>query len=279
MLHRERGVVDVDSSFKPLPASSSSKSTSARRRSPASSAADIAQTLGMALHGATVSTLHTRRRSASGRHLRALRVRNTGATRASLGSIQVPGRTGGLRAALGGHDASSPSNCSSRCTATISKTSRTSAPTWPGRSSTYAVIDMLLAPCREPAAAGLPHRLGRRVGSDQHRLRRSRTRDAHRVHPDLLRARRALPFVHGPARRARGRSAGGHRRHAGLRAARAVRRLFLRDGDDRADRADRHRRAQLDHPHRVHRRQAQGRLPRCTRRSSRPPRRERVRSS
>ncbi len=58
MLQRERGVVDVDSSFKALPASLQLEVDQRKASLSGVSAADIAQTLGMALHGATVSTLH-----------------------------------------------------------------------------------------------------------------------------------------------------------------------------------------------------------------------------
>ncbi|MGA2394105.1 MAG: efflux RND transporter permease subunit, partial [Candidatus Lustribacter sp.] len=59
MLERERGVVDINSSFKPLPATLQLEVDQREAALAGVSAADIAQTLTMALNGATVSTLHT----------------------------------------------------------------------------------------------------------------------------------------------------------------------------------------------------------------------------
>lgn len=151
MMHRERGVVDVDSSYKALPTSLELAVDQRKAALSGVSAAEIAQTLGMALHGATVSTLHTstdpRPVDIFVRFSPEFR-RNT----AALGSIQIPTRAGGLVP----------------LSAVTSVVAGDSQPLYrddyrnvtyvgaemAGRSSTYAVIDMLFELARHPLPKG-----------------------------------------------------------------------------------------------------------------------------
>ncbi len=152
MLQRERGVVDVDSSFKALPASLQLEVDQRKASLSGVSAAEIAQTLGIALHGATVSTLHV---ATEARPI-GIFVRFAPEYRkdaASLASIQVPTRMGGLV----------PLSAVTHVVA-----GQLEAPLYrddyenvsyvgadmAGRSSTYAVIDMLFELARNPLPQG-----------------------------------------------------------------------------------------------------------------------------
>lgn len=152
MLERERGVVDITSSFKPLPASLQLDVDERKAALAGVNAADIAQTLGMALHGATVSTLHTPGDARPvGIFLRfAARDRQDAAALASS-QLLTPG--GGLV----------PLSAVTRVVAqqldgplyrddfqNVSYVGVDMA----GRSSTYAVLDMVFALMRDPLPAG-----------------------------------------------------------------------------------------------------------------------------
>lgn len=152
MLQRERGVVDIDSSFKALPASLQLAVDQRKASLSGVSAAEIAQTLGMALHGATVSTLHVPTEARPvGIFVRFAPEYRKDA--ASLASIQVPTRMGGmvplsavttvvagqLEAPLYRDDYENVSYVGADMA---------------GRSSTYAVIDMLFELARNPLPQG-----------------------------------------------------------------------------------------------------------------------------
>ena len=152
MLEREGGVVDINSSFKPLPASLQLEVDQRKAAIAGVSTTDIAQTLGMALRGAEVSTLHT---SSDARPV-GIFVRFAAADRAdaaALASVQIPSRLGGLV----------PLSALTRVVAqqldqplyrddfeNVSYVGADMA----GRSSTYAVLDMVFALMRHPLPAG-----------------------------------------------------------------------------------------------------------------------------
>ena len=117
-----------------------------------------------------------------------------------------------------------------------------------------------------PAAAGLQRRLRRRRRVEDHRRRLPRPRPRLRrgAADDLRAAGGADAVARHPAGHHDRDPADAHRHHARLLAAQpAVHRrpvggyatpvFFTATGDDRHDRAGRHRRAQLDHPDRLHR--------------------------
>jgi len=152
MMEREPGVVDVDSSDKALPVSLQLEIDQRKAALSGVDASEIAQTLGMALHGASVSTLHTDADPRPvGIFLRfAPEYRQSAA---DLASIEIPSRLGGLV----------PLSAVTHVVA-----SQLAQPLYrddyenvtyvgaemAGRSSTYAVIDMLLALARHPLPAG-----------------------------------------------------------------------------------------------------------------------------
>ncbi|GAC1422352.1 MAG: hypothetical protein NVSMB5_15890 [Candidatus Velthaea sp.] len=152
MLERERGVVDINSSFKPLPASLQLEIDQRKAAIAGVSTTDITQTLGMALRGAAVSTLHT---SIDARPV-GIFVRFAPENRqnaAALASIQIPSRLGGLV----------PLSAVTRVVAqqldqplyrndfeNVSYVGADMA----GRSSTYAVLDMVFELMRDPLPAG-----------------------------------------------------------------------------------------------------------------------------
>lgn len=152
MMQGERGVVDVDSSYKAL---APGLQLQVDQRKAALSGVDtqtIVQTLGMALHGASVSTLHAPLDDRPvGIFVRFAPQYRTGP--AALGSIMVPSRMGGLV----------PLSAVTQTVATqvaqplyrddyedVSYVGADMA----GRSSTYAVIAMELQLMRNPVPAG-----------------------------------------------------------------------------------------------------------------------------
>jgi multidrug efflux pump subunit AcrB len=152
MLERERGVVDITSSFKPLPASLQLDVDERKAALAGVSTADIAQTLGMALHGATVSTLHTPGDARPvGIFLRFAPHDRQNA--AALASIQIPSPGGALV----------PLSAVTRVVAQqldqplyrddFANVSYVGAD-MAGRSSTYAVLDMVFALMHDPLPAG-----------------------------------------------------------------------------------------------------------------------------
>ncbi|HVA28646.1 MAG TPA: efflux RND transporter permease subunit [Candidatus Baltobacteraceae bacterium] len=152
MMGRESGVVDIDSSYKTLPSSLQLEVDQRKAALSGVDAATIAQTLGMALHGAAVSTLHT---PDDARPVNIF-VRFAPQYRrdaAALGSIMLPSRVGGMV----------PLAAVTRVVATdvaqplyrddyedVSYVGADMA----GRSSTYAVIDMALQLMRSPLPKG-----------------------------------------------------------------------------------------------------------------------------
>src|SRR5450755_4045636 len=152
MLERERGVVDITSSFKPLPASLQLDVDERKAALAGVSTADIAQTLGMALHGATVSTLHTPGDARPvGIFLRFAPHDRQNA--AALASIQIPSPGGAMV----------PLSAVTRVVAQqldqplyrddFANVSYVGAD-MAGRSSTYAVLDMVFALMHDPLPAG-----------------------------------------------------------------------------------------------------------------------------
>jgi multidrug efflux pump subunit AcrB len=152
MMRNEPGVVDVDSSYKSLPAALQLEVDQRKAALSGVDAASIAQTLGMALHGASVSTLHT----GSDARPVGIFVRFAPQYRrdaAALGSIELPSRAGGLV----------PLSAVTRIVATdvaqplyrddyqnVAYVGADMA----GRSSTYAVIGMILQLVRHPLPSG-----------------------------------------------------------------------------------------------------------------------------
>lgn len=152
MMSSEPGVVDIDSSFKPLPLALRLEVDQQKAALSGVDTASIVQTLGMALHGASVGTLHT----PGERKPVAILLRFAPEYRsdaAALGSIAIASRTGAMvpLSAL-----------------TKSVTQEDAQPLYrddyedvtyvgadmAGRSSTYAVIDFLMQLWRQPLPAG-----------------------------------------------------------------------------------------------------------------------------
>ncbi|HET9029137.1 MAG TPA: efflux RND transporter permease subunit [Candidatus Aquilonibacter sp.] len=148
----ERGVVDVDSSFKDLAPALRVEVDQRKAALAGVDVADIAQSLGMMLHGATVSALHV----APETHPVDIFVRFAPEYRAdpsALGSIMVPSRFGGTVPL-------------SQVTNTIAETAQQTlyrddfenvsyvGAEMAGRSSTYAVIDALIDLANHPLPAG-----------------------------------------------------------------------------------------------------------------------------
>ncbi len=152
LMNRERGVVDVDSSFKPLPLGLRLEVDQRKAALSGVDAAGIAETLGTVLHGATVSTLHA---PADPRSV-GIFVRFAPQYRldaASLGSVQVPARDGSLVPL---------SEVTTLVAAQLQQplyrddyenVSYVGAD-MAGRSSTYAVIDLLIDLAKHPLPAG-----------------------------------------------------------------------------------------------------------------------------
>ncbi|HVA38518.1 MAG TPA: efflux RND transporter permease subunit [Candidatus Dormibacteraeota bacterium] len=152
MMQREPGVVDVDSSFKALPASLQLEVDQRKAALSGVSTAEIAQTLGMALHGASVSTLHTENDPRPvGIFVRfAPQYRENAA---ALASIQIPTRMGGMvpLSAVTNVVASQVSQPLFRDDyENVTYVGAEMA----GRSSTYAVIDMALELWKHPLPQG-----------------------------------------------------------------------------------------------------------------------------
>jgi multidrug efflux pump subunit AcrB len=152
MMHYERGVVDVDSSFKALPASLQLDVDQRKASLSGVSAADIAQTLGMALHGAAVSTLH----AAGDPRPVGIVVRFAPEYRrdaASLASILVPSRLGTL---VPLSEVTTPVAAEQQPQVYRDDFEDVSyvGADMAGRSSTYAVIDMLLDLNKHPLPKG-----------------------------------------------------------------------------------------------------------------------------
>ena len=152
MLERERGVVDIDSSFKPLPASLQLEVEQRKAAIAGVSTVDITQTLATALRGAAVSTLHT---TSDARPV-GIFVRFAPTSRenaAAVASIQIPSKFGGLV----------PLSTVTRMVARASdqplyrndfeNVSYVRAD-MAGRSSTYAVLDMVFELMRNPLPPG-----------------------------------------------------------------------------------------------------------------------------
>ena len=152
MLERERGVVDINSSFKPLPASLQLEVEQRKAAIAGVSTVDITQTLAMALRGAAVSTLHT---TSDARPV-GIFVRFAPASRenaAALASIQIPSKFGGLV----------PLSAVTRLVARAAdqplyrndfENVSYVAADMAGRSSTYAVLDMVFELMRNPLPPG-----------------------------------------------------------------------------------------------------------------------------
>jgi len=152
LLERERGVVDIDSTFKPLPATLQLDVDQREAALAGVSTADIAQTLGMALHGAAVSSLHTPDDARPvGIFVRfAPQFRQDAA---ALDSIEIPSRFGGLVPLSAVTHVVAEQLAQPLYRNDFENVSYVAAD-MAGRSSTYAVIDVLLALAREPLPAG-----------------------------------------------------------------------------------------------------------------------------
>lgn len=152
MMQRERGVVDVDSSYKALP---SALQLRVDQRKAALSGVDtqtIVQTLGMALHGASVSTLHTPGDDRPvGIFVRFARQYRAGP--AALGSIMIPSRMGGL-VPLSSVTAAVATQVQQPLYRDDYQDVTYVGADMAGRSSTYAVISMEMQLLRSPIPAG-----------------------------------------------------------------------------------------------------------------------------
>lgn len=152
MMRHESGVVDIDSSFKALP---SALQLEIDQRKAALSGVDtdtIAQTLGMALHGASVSTLHT----PDDVRPVGIFVRFAPEYRrdaAALGSIMIPSRIGGLVPLSAVTNVVATSVAQPLYRDDYEDVSYVGAD-MAGRSSTYAVISMAFQLARNPLPAG-----------------------------------------------------------------------------------------------------------------------------
>lgn len=152
MLERERGVVDVDSTFKPLPATLQLEIDQREAALAGVSAADIAQTLGMALNGATVSTLHTSTDARPvGIFVRFAPEYRRNAT--ALASIQIPSQSGGLVPLSAITHVVAQQLDQPLYRDDFQNVSYVAAD-MAGRSSTYAVLDLVFALMRQPLPAG-----------------------------------------------------------------------------------------------------------------------------
>jgi multidrug efflux pump subunit AcrB len=152
MMQREPGVVDIDSSYKPLPLALTLEVDQRKAALSGVDAATIAQTLGMALHGASVSTLHV----PSERRPVGIVVRfasNYRRDAASLGSIMLPSRAGGLVPLSSVTKIVAQQAAQPLYRDDYSDASYVGAD-MAGRSSTYAVIDFLIELAHHPLPAG-----------------------------------------------------------------------------------------------------------------------------
>lgn len=149
---RERGVVDIDTSFKPLAAQLTLTVDQRKAALAGVDVADVTQALGAALHGATVSTLHVATDpNPIGIFLRfAPQYRQDPST---FGSIGIPSRNGGmvpLSTIADIHAAQAQQPLYRDDNENVSYVSAEMA----GRSSTYAVIDAIVDLMRRPLPAG-----------------------------------------------------------------------------------------------------------------------------
>jgi multidrug efflux pump subunit AcrB len=152
MMEREPGVVDIDSSFKALPPALQLEIDQRKAALSGVDTATIAQALGMALHGASVSTLHT---PDDARPV-AIFVRFAPQYRmdaAGLGSIMIPSRLGGLVPLSAVTDPVVTNQAPPLYRDDYEDVSYVGAD-MAGRSSTYAVIDFELALMHDPVPAG-----------------------------------------------------------------------------------------------------------------------------
>jgi multidrug efflux pump subunit AcrB len=152
MLERERGVVDINSSFKPLPATLQLEVDQREAALAGVSAADIAQTLTMALSGATISTLHTSTDARPvGIFVRFAPEYRRNAT--ALASIQIPTQLGGLVPLSAVTHIVAQQLDQPLYRDDFQNVSYVAAD-MAGRSSTYAVLDLVIALMHDPLPAG-----------------------------------------------------------------------------------------------------------------------------
>lgn len=152
MLQGERGVVDINSSFKPLPASLQLEVDQREAALSGVSTEDVARTLAIALHGATVSTLHT----PGDRHPVGVFLRFAPQDRrdaSAFASIQVPSRSGALVPLSALTHVVAQQLDEPLYRDDFEDVSYVGAD-MAGRSSTYAVLDMQFALMRDPLPAG-----------------------------------------------------------------------------------------------------------------------------
>ncbi|NNM93137.1 MAG: efflux RND transporter permease subunit [Candidatus Eremiobacteraeota bacterium] len=152
MMQRERGVVDIDSSFKDLPAALNLRVDPTEAALAGVSVTDAIQTLAMEIHGAPVSTLHVpdqaRPVSIFLRLERAYR-----GDPAALESLMLPSRNG-IQVPLSAVVTSRAGNVERPLYRDDFRNVSYVGADMAGRSSTYAVIDMELALMRHPLPAG-----------------------------------------------------------------------------------------------------------------------------
>ncbi|HET9030246.1 MAG TPA: efflux RND transporter permease subunit, partial [Candidatus Aquilonibacter sp.] len=149
---RERGVVDVESSFKALPPALSIEVDQRKAAIAGVDVADIAQSLGMMFHGATVSALHI----APETHPVDIFVRFAPEYRAdpaALGAIMVPSRNGGMVPLSTVTRAIAAPSQQTLYRDDFENVSYVGAE-MAGRSSTYAVIDAMMDLARHPLPPG-----------------------------------------------------------------------------------------------------------------------------
>lgn len=152
MMQRESGVVDIDSSYKALPPALQLAVDQRKAAIAGVDAQTIAQTLAMALHGASVSTLHTATDDRPvGIFLRfAPQYRSDPS---ALGAIMIPSRTGGL-VPLGSVTNLVATQVDQPLYRDDYEDVTYVGADMAGRSSTYAVLHMLFGLLRNPVAPG-----------------------------------------------------------------------------------------------------------------------------
>jgi len=152
MLERERGVVDIDDSEKDRPVALTLTVDPRKAALAGVDTATVATTLAMAVHGALVSTLHT---ADSPRPIGII-VRFAPHDRSdpqALASVQIPTRTGGM-VPLSAITRQTPISASEPLYRDDYRDVTYVGAEMAGRSSTYAVIDMLLDLWRHPLPRG-----------------------------------------------------------------------------------------------------------------------------
>ena len=152
LMQKERGVVDIDSSFKDLPASLNLRVDPTKAALAGVSVLDAVQTLGMEIHGAPVSTLHVPNQSRPVSIFLQLERAYRGDP-AALDALMLPSRTG-AQVPLAAVVTDRAGNVERPLYRDDFRNVSYVGADMAGRSSTYAVIDMSLELMHHPLPAG-----------------------------------------------------------------------------------------------------------------------------